>query len=83
MADQNNATRPMTDGEWRVGVDFNPSSNALVTAIKLESAALIDRMLVIANDRNHPGARNAALAATEFENAAMNAVKAITKRPRT
>lgn len=72
----------MTEGQWRVGVDFNPSGDPMVNAVKTETASLIDGMLAIANDRNHPGSRNAAMAATQYEDACMNAVKAITKRPR-
>lgn len=78
----NTPQTPMTEGQWRVGLDFNPSGDPRVREIKELSAALIDRMLDISTNRNHPGARNAAMAATQYEDAAMNAVKAITKKPR-
>lgn len=71
-----------TEGEWRVGVSFNPSQNPQVDAIKQRAAALIDEMNEIASDRNHPGARSASQAMTAFEDAAMYAVKAITKPPK-
>lgn len=72
----------MTEGEWRVGVDFNPSGNQDVADVKAAVAALLDKMNAIASDREHPGARCAAVAMTEFEGAAMWAVKALTKRPK-
>ncbi len=72
----------MTEGEYRVGVDFNPSASPAVAEIKRLAARLIDLNASIAADRNHPGARCAALAMTEIESAAMWAVKAVTKQPR-
>lgn len=72
-----------TEGQWRVGVDFNPSGSTDVAAIKEDTADLIDRMQEIAKDREHPGARNASLAMTAYEEAAMWAVKAITKEVNT
>ena len=70
----------MTKGEYRVGVSFNPSKNELVDMIKFQSAALID--LVEGIDGTSPEiARLKALAQTEFEGAAMWAVKAATKTP--
>ena len=74
--------RKPTEGEWRVGVDFNPSGNPQVADIKGRVASLIDDLQLIANDREHPGARCAAMACTELESAAMWAVKAVTKRAR-
>lgn len=75
-------SRRMTEGEWRVGVNFNPSAHPGVESIKRRVAELIDDMNNIATDREHPGARAAALAMTEFESAAMWAVKAVTKTAR-
>ena len=72
---------PKTEGQWRVGVDFNPSGNQEVAAVKEKAAELIDMMGTIAGDRDHPGARCAAVAMTGFEEAAMWAVKAVTKQP--
>ncbi|RUW39147.1 hypothetical protein EN739_24410 [Mesorhizobium sp. M2A.F.Ca.ET.017.03.2.1] len=75
-------TRKLTEGEYRVGINFNPSNNAQVDAIKTRAAELIDVLAPIAADREHPGARCAAVAMTEIESAAMWAVKAVTKQPR-
>lgn len=72
----------LTEGQYRVGVTFNPSSNPLVDEVKQKAAELIDLMNSIATDREHPGARCAAIAMTELESAAMWAVKAVTKPPR-
>lgn len=65
----------MTEGEYRVGVDFNPGGNPQVDEVKRKAAELIDYVLEHGRDR-----RTAALAATEFETAAMYAVKSLTKR---
>ncbi len=75
-------SRPQTEGEYRVGTSFNPSSNPAVDDIKGKAAALIDLLAPIAGDRDHPGARCASIAMTEIESAAMWAVKAVTKQPR-
>ena len=77
-----NTTRPLTEGEFRVGISFNPSSNPQVDRIKRMAADLIDELAPIAADPGHPGARCAAVAMTEIESAAMWAVKAVTKPPR-
>ncbi|MGL4490535.1 MAG: DUF7681 family protein [Rhizobiaceae bacterium] len=74
--------RPMTEGEYRVGINFNPSANPAVDHIKAAAANMIDALAPIAADREHPGARCAAVAMTEIESAAMWAVKAITKQVR-
>lgn len=74
-----------TDGEYRVGVSFNPSANPLVDEIKKKTAELIDLCLGIA-DVNGAGAvageREAYEACSFYETAAMWAVKAATKQPR-
>lgn len=72
----------LTEGQYRVGTSFNPSSSSEVDVIKSTAAGLIDKMMVIAGNRDNPGAREAAIAATHFEDAAMWAVKAVTKKPR-
>lgn len=72
----------MTEGEYRVGVTFNPSKDPKVDSMKQRCAELIDEMLEYAKDRNAPGARCGSEAATCFETAAMWAVKAITKQPK-
>lgn len=69
----------LTEGGYRVGVTFNPSNNESVDHIKGMAANLIDYLAPIASDRDHPGARCAAIAMTEIESAAMWAVKAVTK----
>lgn len=71
----------MTEGEYRVGKDFNPSGNSAVDKIKEETAKLIDYLNPLALSHG-TGGREAALAMTAYEDAAMWAVKAITKKPR-
>ena len=71
-----------SEGEYRVGIDFNPSGSEEVIAVKKAAAAFIDMLEPIAGDRNHPGAGCAAIAMTEIESAAMWAVKAVTKAPK-
>lgn len=82
MSDNEGQARALTEGEYRVGVNFNPSANPAVDHIKAAAAQLIDVLAPIASDREHPGARCAAVAMTEIESAAMWAVKAVTKQPR-
>jgi hypothetical protein len=76
------ATSDLTEGQYRVGVSFNPSNNPDVDAIKREAAALIDRVYQLQFQRTGVDARAAALAMTAFEDGAMWAVKAVTKPPR-
>ena len=64
----------MTEGEYRVGVSFNPGGNDHVTHIKEAAAALID--YVQANGKD---GRCTSIACTEIESAAMWAVKSVTK----
>lgn len=73
-------TRDLTEGERRVGACFNPSGLTEVDSTKFHIAGMIDVMLAIAADRNHPGARAAAIAATNLEEACMWQVKALTAR---
>ncbi len=72
----------MTLGEYRVGIDFNPSGNTEVNLIKEASAALIDLIneldIVVPSDEVR---RLQATAMTHVETAAMYAVKASTKKP--
>lgn len=68
----------MTKGEYRVGINFNPSKATEVDKIKKMAADLIDAIEAI--DVNHPEQnRLKALAQTEIESGAMWAVKAATK----
>ena len=77
-----------TLGEYRVGFTFNPTGNEMVNKIKRAAADLIDLITTI---DNRPGSadgttgeieRLKALANTHMEDAAMWAVKAVTKPPR-
>lgn len=79
---QPSAVNRQTEGQYRVGVTFNPSKNISVDIIKAKAAELIDLLAPIASDGDHPGAHCAALAMTEIESAAMWAVKAVTKQPK-
>lgn len=73
----------MNTGEYRVGIDFNPSGNDAVGFMKYKAAQLINEIEGIYNPDGGPEVeRLKALAATAVEEAAMWAVKAITKKPR-
>ena len=75
----------MTKGEYRVGVNFNPGGHSQVDGVKQITAGLIDEMQEIIDTPEDTAAHNpeamrcAALAQTAYEQAAMWAVKAITK----
>jgi hypothetical protein len=78
----------MTKGEYRVGINFNPSDDDMVGKIKRAAADMIDLIDTISIPSVSDGcsathsnevARLRALAQTEIENAAMWAVKAVTK----
>ena len=81
----------MTKGEYRVGINFNPSNDDLVGQIKRAAADLIDMIEGIPTrvPDQHGGetddvraaerGRLKALAQTHVEDAAMWAVKAATK----
>lgn len=80
----------MTKGEYRVGIDFNPSNDDMVGKIKRAAADLIDLIESIAptdpfceteQDVAHwvEKGRLIGLAQTHIEDAAMWAVKAATK----
>ena len=66
-----------TDGQWRVGVTFNPGGNPDVDHIKSKAAALIDFVLEHGKDE-----RCTSIAVEQIESAAMWAVKSVTKGPR-
>jgi len=78
-----------TRGQYRVGMSFNPSAMPEVDEIKRQAAALIDmveRMPMPAEAGPQSMQANEimrlrALAMTAFEDGAMWAVKALTKRP--
>ncbi len=73
-----------TKGEYRVGIDFNPSGDDLVGQIKRQAADLIDLIESVPSDRTTEGGnergRLKALAQTAIEDGAMWAVKAATKK---
>ena len=76
----------MTKGEYRVGIDFNPSGDDMVGQIKRRAADLIDLIETIPGVQTSMSdlhgkevGRLKALAQTEIESAAMWAVKAATK----
>lgn len=73
----------MTKGEYRVGINFNPSARDTVGRIKSMAAAMIDMIDGLPADHeteagNERG-RLKALAMTAIEEGAMWAVKAATK----
>lgn len=82
----------MSIGEYRVGVTFNPSQDARVDLIKRAAAHFIDQLdSCLARPKEGEPEPNGQLAAEQgrllrhamqlAEDAAMNGVKAVTKRP--
>lgn len=71
-----------TYGEYLVGLSFNPSGSPEVDMVKQTTADMIDALEELSKSRDTPGAREASIAITNFEQAAMWAVKAFTKQPR-
>ena len=67
-----------TIGESRVRTDFNPSKQDAVSTIKQRTAELIN----LCEELKSHDPRLASLAQTEFESAAMWAVKAATAEPK-
>jgi hypothetical protein len=74
----------VTEGAYRVGIDFNPGKNPIVAELKRQSASLIDLILAIpqANGREDEITRLQNIAAQAIEDGAMWAVKAATKPAR-
>ena len=72
-----NDTKHMTEGEYRVGITFNPGGSEQVNEIKQLAAELIDMVEASGKD-----SRCTALAMTAFEDGAMWAVKSVTKQPK-
>lgn len=75
----------MTRGEYRVGVDFNPSNDDTVNRVKRAAADLIDLISSIPDAAPNSAlefevGRLKSLAQTRVEEAAMWAVKAATKK---
>jgi len=72
----------VTIGEYRVGISFNPGGSDKVNEIKRAAADLIDMIDSIqVPDGASEIVRLKALAMTHVEDAAMWAVKAVTKPP--
>lgn len=73
----------MTKGEYRVGINFNPNGDDLVSQIKRHAADLIDLIESIPQrpdlETDREVGRLKSLAQTGIEEAAMWAVKAATK----
>jgi len=70
-------------GEYRVGITFNPSGDSRVNEIKKLAAEFIDLCRHLEDPDANPEVRRLwALASTHAEDAAMWAVKAVTKVPR-
>ncbi len=67
----------MTEGEYRVGIDFNPAGDDKVSEIKRRAAELIDLIDLYGKDEHCTR-----LAQDVFEDGAMWAVKSITKPDR-
>ncbi len=75
-----NPRNNFTKGEYRVGINFNPSENPDVTTMKRMGANFIDQLELISTLTTNPEVKRlCALAQTEIEEATMNAVKAVTK----
>jgi len=75
------ARRP-SFGEYRVGIDFNPSKNPTVDTIKTLAAGLIDAIdnIQVVSEPADEATRLKRHAMTLIEDGAMNAVKAATKK---
>ena len=77
--------REQTLGEYRIGINFNPSGNGTVHAIKQKTAELIDLLdrLSLVDTENvivdGETVRLFGVAMTAYEEAAMWAIKAVTK----
>lgn len=69
--------QPITEGEHRVGINFNPGGDLRVNEIKRMAADLIDFI-----DCEGKDPRCSSLAMTAFEDGAMWAVKSVTKPER-
>lgn len=77
----------ITKGEYRVGINFNPSADDMVGKIKRAAADLIDlideiKVVTDGHDTVVEVLRLKSLAQTHIEDAAMWAVKAATKPAR-
>ena len=71
----------MTLGEYRVGIDFNPSNDDTVNRIKRQAADLIDLIETVSVPVGTEFFRLKDKAQEAVEDGAMWGVKAATKRP--
>jgi len=76
----------LTMGEYLVGLDFNPGGKPEVTAVKTDTAAVMDglhefMLSQMEEGGNDAAGRCAAVALSKYEEACMWAVKAYTKPP--
>lgn len=72
-----------TIGQYRVGLTFNPSNDPTVEAFKRQTAALIDECLTLSEQSSNPEVKRLyAQAASAYEDAAVYAVKGVTKPER-
>lgn len=74
-----------TLGQYRVGIDFNPSNDPHVTQFKNAGASWIDYLeqMEARDDLPPESKRLIRIAQRYVETAAMYSVKAVTKKPRT
>lgn len=71
--------RELTFGEKAVGLNFNPSGDNIVAALKVHYAEVIDELDTLRNKTESPEVRRlASIAITEAQGAQMWAVKAAT-----
>lgn len=71
--------RELTFGEKAVGLNFNPSGDNIVAALKVQYAEVIDELDTLRNKTESPEVRRlASIAITEAQGAQMWAVKAAT-----
>ena len=82
------AERPKTYGEWRVGIDFNPSGDLNVKMVKTAAAAMIDDLETrkppywAESELDTEKRRLLVCAQDKVDSACMDVVKAITKKSR-
>lgn len=74
------SSREMTIGEYRVGIDSNPSNSEEVRVIKARAAGLIDYLQSLLLEHSEASELRE-IACHKVEEAAMWAVKAVTKKP--
>jgi hypothetical protein len=72
----------MTEGQYRVGIDFNLGDSPLVRKIKQAAADLIDIIATMRPDGDSEVLRLQTIAMIHIEDGAMWAVKAATKPAR-